>query len=827
MEELSDQLAVDTNFLTDVFFLKEASSEICYAGIITSRAILEEMPEIKTEANILTDVPKSSVVAFKREKSMRKVASIDIDADSEKTKEEVEEILSKMGFSKGAPMDRERHIVLQNSTAAYFLRKGIVVEHSIKNSAEDAANVELSFTAKRIPGQVTVKLAPFDSKVQRAREVAIGEKELAILQSEANKATGGNAKKVSEMVIGSDGLIGALKGKKGAMELGFSPIIQSYAVEDGKMVLYVYGTKIPEVVSYWDKDYANGLRLSSKDRWSELPLDMMEINRSMGKPKNHSELFHLIATLESKALNGSSLGNANEHLKASMFNGDDGKIHIVWSRRPFQHSVRVEGDIPEDVRGWAIARLEKARIEDANERRPRFDMEKLQEAALEIRVACLQAGYSVDDDFGLTPGKDGTATLKLSFLRWEMPELDILGESVSDEDLAKAKNALAESMKDYIGRYRMDDHFEAIKKKLQRGLERSEVRETIVEREEFDKATNRKVVKRKVVFVAEKGLKVINYGGGLGASGEALHMNAFFSLLDDGKGKSYGIEYSGLTHWDFFSSGDLKDLPYQFLRLKFGMPIGPDESISASLYGSLRSYDDDTMQILGGDFRHHAFFLEDSLVLTTIAGLEYINAPDGTDGFGAIPFRLKPGINLMYKKGRLELAAETGFTVGATNYADVSLRMHYTIPLGKSGKPSTPRISIRATAGGRGGQVPAIEKLNQTNIGLPGSNSLTNMSSDTIDGFAGVNVALGWDFNKWFSFDPLSASLILAGAKAWVSVGTCVGLGPLEICGGYQQGLWNSSSERFISIGPRSCDLNNGPLKGVLEGGTVTPPFGN
>ncbi|HPQ81612.1 MAG TPA: hypothetical protein PLZ86_07815, partial [bacterium] len=76
VEKISAEGNTKNNLLTDVFYVDNDSMELCRVGIITSRALLEKMPERETEEIKLDEMPNAEGVRFDKEKSMRKIAKL-------------------------------------------------------------------------------------------------------------------------------------------------------------------------------------------------------------------------------------------------------------------------------------------------------------------------------------------------------------------------------------------------------------------------------------------------------------------------------------------------------------------------------------------------------------------------------------------------------------------------------------------------------------------------------------------------------------------------------------------------------------------------------
>ncbi|HPQ80616.1 MAG TPA: hypothetical protein PLZ86_02715, partial [bacterium] len=804
VEEISAERNTQNNLLTDVFYVDKGSSKLCRVGIITSRALLEKMPDRKTEEIKLDEIPDAEVVRLDKEKSMRKIAKLSIEADFESSKELLEEALKKKGIAEGEPIGLKELEVLNQALPGYFLGEGLIVRHDVKTCESDASEVKLSFEVRRISKGVVLRKAPEDTKRKDFGEVTISDGDMNVLEREINRMAKGDAKSIGRMLMGHNNLQYALKDSEAARNLPFTPVVQEYHTEEGKTTLYIYGIELPTIPVLWsnrpeDETKGDARRMTA------------EVGRKVKNAKNQAELNYWLSHFRKKALEGwDGPMDAREELFYYSIPREDGRPVIILASKPIQTSVEVEGDLPDEIRGPI-----RKRMMDALSRHPEGNDEpsiaKLEKAALEIYAKIRDAGYFIDEgSIKIIPGTDGKAIYRISLLRWNGNELNILGETMSPAEKEKARKAASEVMEEYAGRFVTAKDAASIERKLARALMLSEIRLDTVSCEELVDDGNggkKKVVKSKTILMAEKGIKYINYGGGLGASSESLFASGFFSLMDDGRGRSIGAAYTGMFKWGLAGDGKLANVPLQSLRINYGQPIGANESISASLYGMFRSLDEAYMAIIGGEFSHRTYLIDDSLILSTIGGIEYIKAPDGVKGFERIPLRLKPGEAISYNRGGLSLDGYLGFTVGATNYVDSNLRLHYTIPLGKDGKPSTPRISIRVNGGIRAGKMPEMEMINQMDVGLPGSNSLLDLSDETALGYLGATIAFGWDLNKLFSFDPLSTSLILFGNSAWVTAGTCIGLGPLEVCGGWQQGIWNAESDRFISISPRKIEL--------------------
>jgi len=155
-------------------------------------------------------------------------------------------------------------------------------------------------------------------------------------------------------------------------------------------------------------------------------------------------------------------------------------------------------------------------------------------------------------------------------------------------------------------------------------------------------------------------------------------------------------------------------------------------------------------------------------------------------------------------------------SAGAANYGETTASFSYIVPLSTK-KEDAPYIRFKASGGQQAGDVPELEQFNQLSPGLPFSMSFTNGGLHFGKYFAGASAELVQILSSWFAIKPVVGSISRIGDYASASIGSCVSIGPFDVCAGYRQGLKGAASGLDLALGlSNSFDVPE-HLRGFLE----------
>jgi len=750
------------NFAKDIIFWSARNQSLC-------RMIFDKHAPEKTE--LIDDFPDARIIFEDAEKSER-VEKISIETIDDETKSAVKAALTKAKIREGEEITPAKY--------SLFLQKlkEAMIESKISVTLQVAARTKNGVTLKIISDE---KPAAFLFKATDA----IDDEAVKELSKVLEEIFSDNPQLAYALAGNPQLMMNILAADPDARNLPFTPIVAGFEKEENE---FVFSIKIsrekPQVIAVYDDGFYAYAAAKGKNFREAGERDLAIMNMTLSGAKNWQELIYLLQQTAKRAMRGTDFSE-RFYLTFEESANADGGIALVIERMPVPENIVLSGDLPE----YETNNVKKI-IEDALHGE---DEGATPEIAVKKAENYLKSkGYFVkSSQFAIA--LDGALNVRIDLRRWDELAVIQLDGNPTDDDEQTAK-MIEELFAPLLGSYIKQEKLTAIKKQLARALQRSDVIETI--------GTNPETSSTRVIFYADIGEKKhaasLKLNTGYSGTGDAsLVLGGKFGVSNNGKMESYTIEATSYTDFGFFKSWSTKDLTYESLSLSYQTATGQNSAVSVTVYGSYFNTSENKTATGGARSYYTRYLLDDKLVIKGGGALELVKN-EGDSAYNDTPIRAKPEANICYSDGGAKICLNNSSSVGAANYYKPKASVTFSIPLGSSKKVF---VKMGAALGAIAGNAPRNEELSRIDVGGPFALPIVGPAVKTGNFFAGAYLELSHVVTNGIMLKYAAASMRAVGSSVSATTGSCVGVGPIEICGGYEFGLANAGSGIIFSIG--------------------------